>query len=473
MQTHWIDQQAVPDPGDTISIVNPANERTLDTIPRGSAAIADQAVSAARRAAPAWAALAPNARRNLMRIAADKLTQQRDELARLFTQEMGKPLAQATTEINGAIDLIRSVSELVTHLRSGNQMVPAGELNFQHREPRGVAVCIVPWNFPIMVGIENVVPNLLVGNTVVWKPSEKTPLTSRALVARVFDHLPPGVLNLVLGDGPSIGEPLVRHPGVDLLVFVGSERTGRHLAGLCGELLKKAVIELGGKDPLIVDETVDVRAAARLAAEATYFNAGQICTSTERLYVARSIFDEFVDALIDESRAMKVGDGLEPGIQMGPLVDDLQLGRVVEHVDEAVQCGAQLRFGGKRLDRRGYFYPPTVLTHVARDTRLMIDETFGPVAPCVPFDEFDEAIALANDSRYGLAAIVCTASAPRAIKAIHELRAGMVRINTMRGRSPGATSEPFGASGLGHGYGVEFLWELTRQKSVHWRGEPR
>ena len=472
MHTHWIDQRAVAEAGDAIPVVDPATEQTLETIPRGSAAIADQAVSAARRAAPAWAALAPNARRNLMRVAADKLARQRDELARLFTQEMGKPLAQSTAEINSAIDLIRSVSELVTHLRSGNQMVPAGELNFQHRQPRGVAVCIVPWNFPIMVGIENVVPNLLVGNTVVWKPSEKTPLTSRALVAQVFDHLPPGVLNLVLGDGPSIGEPLVRHPGVDLLVFVGSERTGRHLAGICGELLKKAVIELGGKDPLVVDETVNVQAAAKLAAEATYFNAGQICTSTERLYVARPIFDEFVDALIEESRAMKIGDGLEAGTQIGPLVDHLQLDRVVEHVDDAVRRGACLRYGGQRLDRRGYFYPPTVVADVARDTLLMTEETFGPVAPCVAFDDFDEAIALANDSRFGLAAIVCTTSAPRAIKAVHELNAGMVRINTMRGRSPGATSEPFGASGLGHGYGVEFLWELTRQKSVHWRGEP-
>jgi acyl-CoA reductase-like NAD-dependent aldehyde dehydrogenase len=454
-------------------VVDPASEETLERIPRGSGAIADQAVEAARRAAPGWAALAPNERRNLMRVAADKLGAQRDALAQLFTREMGKPLRQAAAEINAAIDLVRSMSELVTHLRSGNQMVPAGELNFQHREPRGVAVCIVPWNFPIMVGIENVVPNLLVGNTVIWKPSEKTPLTSRALVEGVFDHLPPGVLNLVLGDGPGIGEPLVRHPGVDLVVFVGSERTGRRIAAICGETLKKAIIELGGKDPLIVDETVDVRAAARLAAEATYYNSGQICTSTERLYIARAVYEPFVEALVAESQALRIGDGLEPGVQLGPLVDDLQLARVAEHVDDALRRGAALRCGGERLARRGYFYPATVLTGVTHDMPLMVEETFGPVAPCVPFDDFDEAIALANQSRYGLAAIVCTTSAPRAIKAVHALRAGMIRINTMRGRSPGATSEPFGASGLGHGYGVEFLQELTRQKSVHWRSEPR
>jgi len=473
VQTHWIDNRAVPGEGGAIPVVNPANEKVIDSIPKGSAADADQAVKAARQAFPAWAALGPNERRGAMRLAADKLATMREELARLFTTEMGKPLPQATGEINAAIDVARSFAELVTHLRSGSQMAARGELNFQQRVARGVAACVIPWNFPVAVGIENVVPNLLVGNTVVWKPSEKTPLTSRAIAEKAFGHLPPGVLNLLLGDGPGVGDPLVRHPGVDLLVFVGSERTGRHLAELCGRELKKAVIELGGKDPLIVDETVDVQAAARLGAEATYFNAGQICTSTERLYISRRIFDEYVEALIAESRKIRIGDGLQAGVQMGPLVDRLQLDRVTEHVTDAVAHGAQVRYGGRRLDQAGYFYPPTVLTNVIPDCRLMVEETFGPIAPCVPFDDFDEAIALANGSRYGLAAIVCTTSAPRAMKAVHELNAGMVKINTMRGKAPGATSEPFGSSGLGHGYGVEFLYELTRQKSIHWRATPK
>jgi acyl-CoA reductase-like NAD-dependent aldehyde dehydrogenase len=169
---------------------------------------------------------------------------------------------------------------------------------------------------------------------------------------------------------------------------------------------------------------------------------------------------------------MTLGDGLDEGVQMGPLVDDLQLAKVVDQVQDAVQRGAALLTGGLRPNRPGYFYGPTVLTDVAKDMTLMREETFGPVAPLVPFDDFEEAIALANDCRYGLAAIVCTTSAPRAIKAIDELEAGMVKINTMRGKAPGATSEPFKASGLGHGYGVEILYELTRQKSVHWRGAP-
>ncbi len=473
VQTHWIENRAVPGGGAEIPVVNPANEQVIDSIPKGSAAEADAAVNAARRAFPAWAALSPNERRAAIRIAVDKLAGIRDELARLFTTEMGKPLAQATGEINTALDVARSFTELITHLRSGSQMSAGGELNFQQRVARGVAACIIPWNFPIAVGIENVVPNLLVGNTVVWKPSEKTPLGSRMIAEKAFGHLPPGVLNLLLGDGSGAGDPLVRHPGVDLLVFVGSERTGRNLAEVCGRDLKKAIIELGGKDPLIVDETVDVSVAARLGAEATYFNAGQICTSTERLYIARQIFDEYIEALIEESRNIRIGNGLEADVQMGPLVDRIQLNRVAEHVADAVARGARVRYGGQRLDRIGYFYPPTVVTDVVPDCRLMVEETFGPIAPCIPFDDFDEAIALANGTRYGLAAILCTTSAPRAIKAVHELNAGMVKINTMRGKAAGATSEPFGSSGLGHGYGVEFLYELTRQKSIHWRGAPR
>jgi acyl-CoA reductase-like NAD-dependent aldehyde dehydrogenase len=226
-------------------------------------------------------------------------------------------------------------------------MSPNGELNFQQRFPRGVAACVVPWNFPIAVGLENVVPNLLVGNTVVWKPSEKTPLTSRLIAEKIFDHLPEGVMNVLLGDGEGVGDPLVRHPDVDVLVFVGSERTGRRLGEICGKGLKKAILELGGKDALIVDETVDIHAAARLAAEATYFNAGQICTSTERLFISRKIFEPFVELLVKESLAFKVGNGLSEGVRMGPLIDQLQMEVVAGQVREAVSKGASVLCGGK------------------------------------------------------------------------------------------------------------------------------
>jgi acyl-CoA reductase-like NAD-dependent aldehyde dehydrogenase len=469
MFTHWINGNTVAESGDAIPVVNPATEQVIDSIPCGSAETAERAADAARQAFKAWSGLTVVERRNAIRTAIDKFIAIREEVAHLLTCEMGKPIAQARGEVNAAIDTMRSFCELVVHLRAGSQMSGANELNFQHRMPRGVAACIIPWNFPIAVGIENVVPNLLVGNTVVWKPSEKTPLSSRLLVEKIFDHLPPGVLNLVLGDGKNVGEPLVTSPQVDLVVFVGSERTGRRIGGLCGQGLKKVILELGGKDPLIVDETVNVKAAARLAAEATFFNAGQICTSTERLYIAESIFEPFVEALVKESNALRVGDGLDQDTQMGPLVDHLQLETVSRQVMDAKSRGAVVNCGGNQLQRPGFFYPPTVLTNLEPNAVMNREETFGPVAPCSPFRDFDEAIHLANQGQYGLAAIVCTTSAPRAMKAIQELQVGMVKINAMRGKAPGGTSEPARSSGLGHGYGVEFLAEITRQKSVHWR----
>jgi acyl-CoA reductase-like NAD-dependent aldehyde dehydrogenase len=472
MQTHWIDNQAHPGSGDAIDIVDPATEELIDTIPRGHANDVEAAVAAARRAFEPWAARSPMQRRQLILTAIDRLTLMRDEVAHLLTREMGKPLSHALNEVNKAAEGMRSNAEMVIHLRSGQQMAADLELNFQQRFARGVAACVMPWNFPVALGLDNVVPNLLVGNTVVWKPSEKTPLTSRLIVERIFDHLPPGVVNLVLGDGPTVGEPLVRHPQVDLLVFVGSEPTGRHLGAICGQSLKKAILELGGKDALIIDDTVDVAAAARLAAEAAFSNAGQICTSTERLYVARKIFPEFVETLTAQARAIRQGNGLTAGIQMGPLVDQQQLKIVSLQVQEALAAGATLHHGGARLAGKGFFYPPTVISNPDPNCRLMVEETFGPVAPCIAFDDFDEAIEMANRTRFGLASMVMTTSAPRALRAIHSLRAGMVKINTLRGKAPGGSSEPVKSSGLGHGYGMEFFHEITTQKSVHWRALP-
>jgi acyl-CoA reductase-like NAD-dependent aldehyde dehydrogenase len=201
----------------------------------------------------------------------------------------------------------------------------------------------------------------------------------------------------------------------------------------------------------------------------SYVNAGQICNSTERIYVQRDVLDQFVEELRTISGAYRLGPGSDPGTTMGPLIDDLQLGKVSSQVEDAVKLGATLHCGGHRLDRRGYFYPPTVLTGVTEGMLLMQEETFGPIAPVVPFEDFDEALALANAGRYGLAAIVYTTASVSAFAAIERLEAGMVKINTTRGKAGGATSEPFKASGIGNGYGVELLSEITRQKSIHWR----
>lgn len=469
--THWIANEAVEGAGqEVLEIQDPADESVVAEAPRGDPEDVDRAVTAARGAWPAWSALGPAGRRAALLEAADRLQQHGAEIAELLVRENGKPLAEAKGEVGAAVAVTRSFAELAVHVRSGAQMPPSTELNFQHRQARGVAACIVPWNFPVALATENVVPNLAVGNTVVLKPSEKTPVATRRLAELAFGHLPPGVCNVVLGDG-SAGAPLVAHPQVDVVVFVGSEATGRQIARVCGQDLRKAVVELGGKDVFIVDEGVDIERAVSLAVAAKYTASGQICTSTEHFLVQERVFEQFLDRFVARSTEIRVGSGLDEGIQMGPLIDELQRGKVIQQVQSAREAGAEVHCGGAVLDRPGYFYPPTVLTGVGADTPLRLDETFGPVAPVEPFQDFEQAVAVANSSRFGLAAIVCTESAPHALHAIHALQAGMVKVNTIRGKAPGATSEPFKSSGLGHGYGLELLHELTVQKSIHWRAQ--
>ena len=474
MERHWIAGELVASTGQNgVPVRNPATEAVLANIPVGTSEDVERAVASANHARAAWRALGPTGRRPLLLRAAARIEQEAESIADILTAENGKPLPQARAEVMGAAAWLREFAELAVHFRAGSQGSPTDEMVFQRWEPRGTAACIVPWNFPLQVAMETLAPNLAVGNTVVIKPSEKTPLSLLYLVSHAFDHLPVGVLNVLLGDGPHGGEALVQHDGIDVVMFVGSVKTGRHIGQICGQRTKKAILELGGKDAFIVDEGVNVAAAARLVADSCFANTGQICTSTERVFVHRSLLDLFVQELAAATATLRVGDGREPGVDLGPLVDDLQLATVEAHVADAKAQGAVVVAGGERLPRPGYFYPPTIMVLPDQGVSLLMrSETFGPVAPLVPFDTFEEAIALANDSEYGLAAIVYSDDANHVLSAVEGLRAGMIKVNTRRGKAPGATSEPFGVSGLGSGYGVEVLAELSRQKSVQWRRMP-
>jgi acyl-CoA reductase-like NAD-dependent aldehyde dehydrogenase len=470
LQQLWINNRMVPSTSRAeIAVVNPATEEVIDTIPRGSTEDVQAAVSAARRGGSGWAELSPKARARLLARVADRIQALKGRLSQLLTLENGKPLGQAEADVDGTVDILRHYAELGSAFRSGTQGAPGGELAFQQWEPRGVAACIVPWNYPLQAAMNGVAPNLIVGNTVVLKPSEKTPLTA-LLLSEAFAELPNGSFNVVLGDGPHAGAPLVAHRDVDVVFFTGSVSSGRKVGEVCGARTCKAILELGGKDPMIVDETVDIPRAARLAAAGAFVNTGQICTSVERIYVHRSVFDFFVSELVKEAATYRPGASGEPGVNLGPLIDRDQLDKVQLQVDLAVQEGATLLCGGERLARKGFFFPPTVLTNVSHSMLIMREETFGPVAPVMAYDDFDQALQHANETEYGLAAIVCTERADRAIAAIRRLHAGMVKINTGRGRYPAATSEPQKSSGLGAGYGIELLSEITRQKSVHWAG---
>jgi acyl-CoA reductase-like NAD-dependent aldehyde dehydrogenase len=298
---------------------------------------------------------------------------------------------------------------------------------------------------------------------VVLKPSEKTPLSTARLVELM--DMPAGVLNLLLGDARA-GRALVAHPGVDVVMHTGSVDTGREIAQACARSLKKAVLELGGKDPLIVDAGVDPRWAASQAASGAFANAGQVCTSVERIYVHESIAAEFVAALVDEARSLVVGDGLDPETQIGPLIDVAQREVVHSHVADAVERGARLETGGPR-DGAGFFYEPTVLTGVDDDMQIMQEETFGPVAAVRVVRSFEEGLAAANGTQYGLAASVLTASQEHAQRAARMLDAGTVKVNAVWGGAPGGAAEPRRSSGMGFGYSPELMDELTCTKVVH------
>ncbi|MFD2131784.1 aldehyde dehydrogenase family protein [Pseudogracilibacillus auburnensis] len=472
MQDSWINNQSMKtSSNEEILILNPATEEVIDSIPKGSLDDVNNAVQSAKEAFDKWKKISPKQRGKMMKQVARKIEENIESIAIILTKEQGKPLGQSRREVAGIIDLLQEYAELAVVFRTGNQGADVNELVFQKWQPRGVAACIVPWNFPLQVAFESIAPNLAVGNTVVVKPSEETPLSLAYIAEIAFNELPPGVCNVLLGAGNTVGEGLIRHEDVEVIVFVGSEKTGLHIGEVAATKLKKVILELGGKDGMIIDDTVDLDRAIKFAADSCFANSGQICTSTERIYVHENIYDRFVEGLTKEAEKVRWGNGVEEGVTMGPIISSRQQQLIDEHIQQAVFQGAKILTGGKKesIHSRGYFYPPTVVSNVSHDMKIMKEETFGPIAPVVPFKDFNEAINLVNESPFGLSAIVCTENSVHAIKAIEELEAGMIKINKHRGKSPGATSEAFKLSGIGYGYGIEFMQELTKQKSIHWK----
>ncbi len=339
------------------------------------------------------------------------------------------------------------------------------------RVSRGVAALCLPWNDPVAIACAQIAANLAVGNTVICKPSEKTPLATAQVIRLLNEELPPGALQLGVGDG-ALGAALAAHPGVDVVVHVGSVATGRSVAAACAARGAKAVLELGGKDPMIVDAGVDPSWAAEQAAVGCFANAGQICTSVERIYVHAEVAAAFLDELVTRAKALRVGPGTDPSTEMGPMIDAHQRAVVARHVEAALDAGAELLCGGAPIEGAGSYYPPTVLAGVRPGMAVVEEETFGPVAAVQVVRSFDEALELADATPYGLAAVVLTGDMGHAQRAIHELSVGTVKVNAVFGGAPGGAATPHGASGDGFGYGPELLDELTRVRVVHLEAAP-
>jgi betaine-aldehyde dehydrogenase len=458
-----------------IKVHNPATEEIIDSVPLGTVQDVDDAVAAARTAFEEWKRVPAVQRAEMLHEVSRKMREHSEEIVHLLTIEEGKPVPENEEETTWTYSTFDYYAELGRHSRG--RVIPspeAGQLSLVLKEPYGVAGCIVPWNYPLLLMAWKVAPALAAGNTVVIKPSEMTPLTTLRLCELAFDHLPPGAVNVVTGDGAT-GAALVAHRDVPLIAFTGSLSTGQKIASVAAPMMKKTHLELGGKDAFVVAEDADPEIAAKAVAYAALLNAGQVCTSTERVYIPHQRAKSFTDAIVDHVRSLNLGGGLDPQTDVGPMISSRYREKVVSHVSEARQRGAQVLVGGKIPNRKGAFYEPTVLVNVDHSMKIMTEETSGPAIPLMTYRDFEEAIRLTNDSIYGLGACLYTSDAKKAKRFFEEVKAGTIWINDPLTDN---YAGPFGGmkyTGGARELGEEGLDEFRETKHVHWdiEAEPK
>ena len=443
----------------TEPVFNPATATPLADLPHATPADLDDALAAAHRAFPAWAATTALQRAAVMRRAAQLIRDRIEAVAAVMTLEQGKPLAESRAELEHAADIIDWCAE--EGRRAYGRVVPgrtAGVSLVVTQEPVGPVAAFTPWNFPALTPCRKIAAALAAGCTIVIKASEEVPGTA-VEIARAFAEagLPAGVLNLVFGDPATVSTRLIASPVVRKVSFTGSTVVGKHLTRLCADDLKRTTMELGGHSPVIVFDDVDVEAVAETAALGKYRNAGQVCVSPTRFFVQDAIYDRFLSRFTQVARGLRIGNGLEDGVRMGPLANPRRLQAMEALVQDAIDRGGKVETGGRRRGDDGWFYEPTVLSGLTDDAMVMTQEPFGPLAPIVPFADFDEVVRRANSLPYGLAAYAFTTSNRRVAAIGAALKSGMVGINTLAISQP---ETPFGGvlqSGHGSEGGAEGL----------------
>jgi betaine-aldehyde dehydrogenase len=447
-----------------IEVVEPATERVMAEVPRAGADEVDAAVALAKEAFREWRAVEPDERAAALRGLADAIESEAPELARIEARNAGKPIADARGEIGMVIDCFRYYAGAPERLL-GKTIPVTGGVDMTFREPLGVVGLIVPWNFPLVIASWKVAPALAAGNTVVLKPAELTPLSALELerIAR-GSGLPEGVLNVVAGPGSVCGARLVEHPDVAKIAFTGSTEVGRGIAEGAAATIKRVTLELGGKSANVVFADADIEAAAAAAPVAVFGNAGQDCCARSRILVERTAVDGFLQAMEQAVRSMRVGDPLDETTQMGPLISAGQRESVAGYVPD----GAPVAFRGAMPDGPGYWFPPTVLAPVSNSDRAAREEIFGPVACVIPFADEAEAVALANDTIYGLSGSVWTGDGARALRVARALETGVISINS---NTSVRVTTPFGGfkqSGVGRELGPDALDHYTEVKNVYY-----
>jgi succinate-semialdehyde dehydrogenase/glutarate-semialdehyde dehydrogenase len=458
-----------------IEVVNPATEEVVDSVPAASPVDVELAVETAKRAFADWSRTDVESRAAILAKAADLIHEHAKELAATLTSEQGKPIAEAIGEVNHLAHGVRFYAEAATKVRGAYQDLPSAfgpAYGLVIRRPIGVCAAITPYNFPLTLLGTKVAPALAAGNTVVAKPAATTPLATLE-VARLFAEagVPDGVLNVVTGRGSAIGDALVGHPDVRRVAFTGSTEVGRHVARLAAGDLKRISLELGGSDPVIICADADIDAAVKAVIIGRYWNAGQACLGCKRVFVHDSAYDSFVSQLVDRVGRYEPGDGTvkaeKPRLRMGPIHTRAARDELLEQIESGVASGGELLLGGGTgSGEHGWFLEPAVVAEPSAGSRLMTEEVFGPVLPVMRFTDFDDAIARANDTPYGLGSSIWTHDARLIHRAAQEIEAGMTWVNQIH---YGYDELPFGgvkASGFGKEHGIEALDSYVEMKSV-------
>jgi len=448
----------------TLTVLEPATEEVLAEIPRAGVDEVDVAVARAKAAFPAWRAVAPADRARLLYRLADALADAQEDLARLEARNAGKPIGDARGEMGMVVDTFRYYAG-APERALGDTIPVAGGVAMTFREPLGVVALITPWNFPLAIASWKLAPALAAGNTVVLKPAELTPLTALQFERIALEAgIPEGVVNVVVGPGSTCGARLVAHPDVAKVAFTGSTEVGRSIAAGAAETIKRVTLELGGKSANVVFADADVAAAAAAAAPAVFGNAGQDCCARSRILVERPALDAFMDALEEHVEAIRVGDPLDEATEMGPLISAGQREAVAAYVPD----DAPVAIRGSAPAGPGYWFPPTVLCPVDPGDRAVREEIFGPVAVVVPFRTEAEAVALANDTIYGLSGSIWTRDGAKALRVARAVDTGVLSINS---NTSVRVSTPFGGfkqSGYGRELGPHALDAYTELKSVYY-----
>ena len=461
----WVEAKS----GKTFPVENPYNQQIISHVPDSDNHDVNESVSAAKIAYNDWHKMSASERRDLMKELANKSRENANELAKTISMEMGKPFPEALDEIDTVADFLDYYGELARD-EVGRIVAPVDRntMSLVRYESIGVIGCIIPWNYPLALMGWKLAPALAAGNTVVMKPSEITPLSILHWCNVVESVLPSGVINVITGFGQSAGEPIVKHPDVPVVTFTGSVATGKKIAKFAAENLKKVSLELGGKDPMIICDDADIEIAAQGASWGGFVNAGQVCTSIERVYVFENVIDQFTEAIIEEAKKVVLGDPMKEDTHIGPMASKLQQEKAIEKVNQAIKDGARLLAGGsvpENLDR-GYFYQPTVLDNIEPNMEIITEEAFSPVLPIQKVSSIEEAIQWSNDSVYGLGCSIFTNDIDRALTAADDIKSGTVCINSPLMENIAA---PFGGmkqSGIGREHGKEALDEFREAKHI-------